>query len=806
MFLTVAICKDTGKLVLLNQQGAMASEAVTGTLLIIDSANPFALQPISSGLEVKVLPLTEALPSSRIQAMMAGPPEAFRAEIGFSNPESAPAQPTIALWLAVREDGVPKTHEFLVGGPSIDVKFTMARFFGLDGKSAGGADVEIQARQDTSLMKFRQGSNVSEWELLHVKFQDSLSSPGYSIDWSEGAAIYVRWRVSADPSTNEPGHVGHLVLEALVLKGGPVLESLAPKVKSPLSSGAATTFFLFSTTAVWHGASSRCGLAITPGLFMGSEPSTQPSEAALRWKIGMVLEQARRGSFTKGLDWEEYLKDPTLSRPQKPVPISFVVPLAEDPSFQLPSDRGLPSAQHPDQLAKALHGVAKAAVNARHPGPQSTAEDPLEILAAGGWLAAGDPARPAPGYYTSSCGQTRSHDTYTYQTPSGPPVAAQANQSTNQARIGMDQFCVTPAPLPSEHSANVDNDLGLHHAQNTLVQNTNGFFPLNPPENQAPPAGLAAGFPALPAGLPAPEAGLPAPPAPPLNWKQAMKNCPVDQTPIFIQHDLSHVGLHPFNRKTVKSLHIRANRNLRLQHFSNKNLRKLQEEKHYNLSGGQMVEGKGYTEIKTVPETVLAFHNYEQLMRSLHNMDIGPQALFRTVMEHNLAGTIPSVSFLATFFEWVVGQNAYRADIGQVSLTYEECCQKWDFLLRTSGAASTAPLFHADTRRQPLDSAMTSALQGLTRALGKFEGRGVKKPCQSSPAPPAAGAGQNPNKKKKNKNIYCNMFNTPGGCSNTQRPGGCVDQAGVEFRHGCNIRIQPGNRACNRTDHNSLNH
>ena len=118
MFLTVAICKDTGKLVILNQQGAMASKAVTGTLLIIDRANPFTLLPISSGFEVKVLPLTKALPTARIQGMLAGLPEAFRAEIGFSNPESAPAQPTIALWLAVREDGVPEPMSFWWEAPA----------------------------------------------------------------------------------------------------------------------------------------------------------------------------------------------------------------------------------------------------------------------------------------------------------------------------------------------------------------------------------------------------------------------------------------------------------------------------------------------------------------------------------------------------------------------------------------------------------------------------------------------------------------------------------------------------------------
>ena len=281
----------------------------------------------------------------------------------------------------------------------------------------------------------------------------------------------------------------------------------------------------------------------------------------------------------------------------------------------------------------------------------------------------------------------------------------------------------------------------------------------------------------------------------PLNWQHSMKNCPVEQSPVFTQLDLSHIGLHPFNRKTVKGLHNRANRNFRLHHFSNKNLRKLQEEKRYDLAGGQMVEGKGYSEIKTESEAVLAFHNYEQLMRFIHSMDFGPQALYRTVLEHSLAGTVPSVVFLATFFEEVVGQNAYRADNRQASLSYEECSQKWDILLRTTGRT---PSFSSGEVAGPaMGTAVASALQELTRALGDFKNE--RKDNNTLTVAPSANS-------KRKKNVYCPLYNTVSGCTNPKRPGGCRSAAGVDQKHGCNIRMKPNNRACNSTQHNAINH
>ena len=48
----------------------------------------------------------------------------------------------------------------------------------------------------------------------------------------------------------------------------------------------------------------------------------------------------------------------------------------------------------------------------------------------------------------------------------------------------------------------------------------------------------------------------------------------------------------------------------------------------------------------------------------------------------------------------------------------------------------------------------------------------------------------NPPKQPRRPNPWCNMFNTQGGCQNTQREGGCTDQAGAEWEHGCTVRVK----------------
>ena len=59
-------------------------------------------------------------------------------------------------------------------------------------------------------------------------------------------------------------------------------------------------------------------------------------------------------------------------------------------------------------------------------------------------------------------------------------------------------------------------------------------------------------------------------------------------------------------------------------------------------------------------------------------------------------------------------------------------------------------------------------------------------------------------KVSRSSNNWCVLFNTPEGCTNGPREGGCTDQAGKEWKHGFNFRENGKN--CNKSDHNRANH
>ena len=60
--------------------------------------------------------------------------------------------------------GSPRRHEFLVGGPSLDISFPLSMFMGLDGLLGGKPETKLIMRQKTTGIKIRQGSHVSDWE------------------------------------------------------------------------------------------------------------------------------------------------------------------------------------------------------------------------------------------------------------------------------------------------------------------------------------------------------------------------------------------------------------------------------------------------------------------------------------------------------------------------------------------------------------------------------------------------------------------------------------------------------------------
>ena len=84
-------------------------------------------------------------------------------------------------------------YEFLIGGPQLGIMFSMNHFFGVDGKGSDPQDpVQVQCSMDTSLVKLRRGSSVSEWEPIEDMFSEIITSPGSKIDWSKGNSIFTR--------------------------------------------------------------------------------------------------------------------------------------------------------------------------------------------------------------------------------------------------------------------------------------------------------------------------------------------------------------------------------------------------------------------------------------------------------------------------------------------------------------------------------------------------------------------------------------------------------------------------------------
>ena len=127
----------------------------------------------------------------------------------------------------------------------------------------------------------------------------------------------------------------------------------------------------------------------------------------------------------------------------------------------------------------------------------------------------------------------------------------------------------------------------------------------------------------------------------------------------------------------------------------------------------------------------------------------------------------------------------------ELPLTYEECKSKWDLINR--------PTQIRNPRATEGYGGYNSVFKGLATALDKFN-KSKRKPGQT------ASGSDRPNKKPRVKQNYCQMYNTVGGCSNPKTNDGCVGGDGQAYRHGCSVRVQPGNRTCQSKSHNAQNH
>ena len=142
---------------------------------------------------------------------------------------------------------------------------------------------------------------------------------------------------------------------------------------------------------------------------------------------------------------------------------------------------------------------------------------------------------------------------------------------------------------------------------------------------------------------------------------------------------------------------------------------------------------------------------------------------------------VATATNLANFFGSVTWELANRAARSELPYRYQELMNKWD---TTYGSVSASAFMDNSALMKQ------TVAEQVAEAVKRFA--------------PIGSPGKNPNKKARRTHTWCSMFNTLNGCQNPQREGGCTDQKGVQWNHGCNARVQ--NRPCNSTEHNKFNH
>ena len=333
MYVTVVIEKETGiaKLLDHNKQEVSYKE---GMSVRIDRGDPFKMIPVAGGRAVDVLPLpvSTRLTESRIETIMTGSVEKFRADIKLNDETT---YPTVAMWCQF-ESGSPKRFELILGGPEQAVQFPVASLGGHSGIARATPDTRICARKRLTEICLKPGKNVSGWLRIEEQFSDSLTISDLEHNWKEADAIMTRWAVKPSEESNSSSSCT-LVLEAAPL-GKASLDELPREAKQIMLGGACKSFMVWSTAASWFMPSARTHMGTTPGLYIKNKNvDPKPSDTMIRWYMQHILDLARRGSYTTGEDWPEYLAAPVKLPSLNIVPFALVLEKDPDIAKQAPT-------------------------------------------------------------------------------------------------------------------------------------------------------------------------------------------------------------------------------------------------------------------------------------------------------------------------------------------------------------------------------------------------------------------------------------------------------------------------------------
>ena len=115
--LTLCIDRENGRPLFVDREGKVATSAPSGTPLRMDYPRPFSTiySKVEDSSLVERLPPSTVMPTQKIKQMSTGTLEQYAAELGFTDPQYSPDEPTVALWIMMQE-GAMAGHEYLYGG------------------------------------------------------------------------------------------------------------------------------------------------------------------------------------------------------------------------------------------------------------------------------------------------------------------------------------------------------------------------------------------------------------------------------------------------------------------------------------------------------------------------------------------------------------------------------------------------------------------------------------------------------------------------------------------------------------------
>ena len=259
----LVITKKTGEWKILSPSNDSIRDDESVTLRV-DKSDPYRGVYVSENKSVKVsrLPSDARMSSMVVETLMTGPPEDFRSRI---NLDDNLTDLTVALWMQF-QGGTAKKFEYLVGGPTFDIEFPVGVMGGVDSIEGASPGTILKMRHKATDIKIKPGTHVSAWTPIQQMFVDSLMATDLDLNWEEIDPIQVRWAIKADPDTNLDDKLC-LVLEGIPCKRAE-LESLKPSSKGVISSGAGSTFLLWSAEACWYTPSSKHHLNTMPGIYL----------------------------------------------------------------------------------------------------------------------------------------------------------------------------------------------------------------------------------------------------------------------------------------------------------------------------------------------------------------------------------------------------------------------------------------------------------------------------------------------------------------------------------------------------------